>query len=207
MRIHPLGDAALLIELGSRIDVRLNGKARDLARRLRQLTGVEDAVASYCAVTVYYEPARVSFNRIREFAAARTPHLSAPDDEGKTFEIPVVYDGPDLADTAGKLGLDASEVVELHSAPTYYVFLIGFLPGQPYLGPLPPRLRLPRSAVPRAQVPAGSVAIAGRQTIVYPWGSPSGWHVLGRTSTLLFHSDRRPPALLRAGDRVRFIPA
>jgi len=122
-------------------------------------------------------------------------------------EIPVIYGGPDLEETAGKLGLEVAELVKMHSEKTYNVFLIGFLPGQPYLGPLPTRLRLARASIPRARVPAGSVAIAGRQTIVYPWVSPSGWHVLGRTSMSLFHPDRDPPALLRAGDRVRFVPA
>jgi KipI family sensor histidine kinase inhibitor len=164
-------------------------------------------VASYCAVTVYYEPRRVSYTRIRDLALRLSPRLRVRADEGRLHEIPVVYGGPDLEETAAELGLEVAQVVQMHSEKTYRVFLIGFLPGQPYLGPLPARLRLARVATPRAQVPAGSVAIAGRQTIVYPWVSPSGWHVLGRTSMKLFHPDSEPPALLRAGDRVRFVPA
>jgi inhibitor of KinA len=206
VRIHPLGDAALVVELGDRVDIRLNERARDLADRLRRVTGVEDAVASYCGVTVYYEPEQVSYSAIHHLVLALSPRLRARAKGGRLHEIPVVYGGAELEETAAQLGLEVAALVKMHSDKMYNVFLIGFLPGQPYLGPLPARLQLPRAATPRARVPAGSVAIAGRQTIVYPWASPSGWHVLGHTSVLLFHPNRHPPALLRAGDRVRFVP-
>lgn len=206
MRIHPLGDAALVVELGDRVDIRLNERARDLADHLRRVTGVEDAVASYCGVTAYYEPEQVSYTAIHDLVLELGPRLRSRAKEGRVHEIPVVYGGAELEETAAQLGLEAPALVKMHSDEVYNVFLIGFLPGQPYLGPLPARLKLPRAAVPRARVPAGSVAIAGQQTIVYPWASPSGWHVLGQTSVRLFHPDRTPPALLRAGDRVRFVP-
>jgi inhibitor of KinA len=177
-----------------------------LADRLRRVTGVEDAVASYCGVTVYYEPEQVSYSAIHDLVLALSPRLRTRAKSGRLHEVPVVYGGAELEETAAQLGLEVAALVKMHSDKVYSVFLIGFLPGQPYLGSLPARLQLPRAATPRARVPAGSVAIAGRQTIVYPWASPSGWHVLGHTSVLLFHPNRHPPALLRAGDRVRFVP-
>ncbi len=194
------------MELGSSVDVRVNARTRDLAHHLSRVEGVEDAVASYCAVTVYYEPRRVSYTHIRDLALKLSPHLGSRRDAGRLHHIPVVYGGADLEETAAELGLEVGQLVRMHAERMYRVFLIGFLPGHPYLGPLSESLRLPRRATPRAQVPAGSVAIAGRQTIVYPWASPSGWHVIGRSSMQLFLPDREPPAVLQAGDRVRFVP-
>ena len=124
------------------------------------------------------------------------------------FTIPVRYggaEGPDLAEVANQLQQTEQDIVRLHVEALYRVFMIGFLPGFPYLGPLPAALMLPRRAVPRLKVPAGSVAIAGRQTGVYPQDSPGGWHVIGRTDVRLFDPGARPPALLRPGMAIRFI--
>src|SRR2546429_9931197 len=111
---------------------------------------------------------------------------------------------PEVSDS---LNLSPREVVALHTRPIYRVFLVGFVPGWAYLGPLPEELELPRRRVPRTQVPAGSVAIAGRQTGIYPLPTPGGWHLIGTTSVKLFLPDRDPPCLFRAGDRVKFFPS
>lgn len=206
LRIHPLGDAALLVQLGSRIDIRLGAKAQTLAGRLRRRRGVHDALASYASVTVHYDPDLISYQTLRDAvtqSAHGSPMATRP---GRLHRIPVFYDGVDLSEVAEALGLTVAEVIRIHSGATYRVFLIGFAPGQPYLGPLPARLELPRRSSPRTYVPAGSVAIAGRQTNVYAWPNPGGWHVLGHTDTRLVFLDRDPPALLRAGDRVQFVP-
>jgi KipI family sensor histidine kinase inhibitor len=206
MKIQPLGDAALVVQLGSRIDTDLSAKAQTLANRLRSRQGVQDALASYCSVTVHYNPDSVSYQTLRSAVERLHQKPAKVTRSGRLHRIPVIYDGPDLPDAAEALGISIAEVIQIHSSATYRVFLIGFAPGQPYLGPLPAKLQLPRRSTPRTYVPAGSVAIAGRQTNVYTWPTPGGWHVLGRTDMRLVFLDRDPPALLRAGDRVKFVP-
>jgi KipI family sensor histidine kinase inhibitor len=126
---------------------------------------------------------------------------------GRLHRIPVNYDGPDIAEVGERLQLTREKIIEIHSRPIYRVFLVGFVPGWAYLGPLPKELVLPRRAVPRTLVPSGSVAMAGRQTGIYPLPTPGGWHLIGRTSVKLFLPDSDPPCLFRAGDRVKFFSA
>jgi KipI family sensor histidine kinase inhibitor len=125
----------------------------------------------------------------------------------RVVEVPVVYDGEDLAEVARLTGLSTAEVVQRHAAPEYLVAFLGFAPGFPYLVGLDPALHVPRRATPRTRVPAGSVGLAGEQTGIYPQPTPGGWQLIGRTSTALFDAEREPPALLAAGDRLRFVPA
>lgn len=206
VRIHPLGDTALLAELGTRLDTALNTRAIALAAALQKRRDVRRAVAAHGTVTVMFDPDQVTLDAlgaaIRRLAGKRPP----VDEPGRLHRIPVVYDGPDLDGVAARLGLSTRQVVELHVRPIYRVFLVGFVPGWAYLGPLPDELVLPRRATPRTQVPAGSVAIAGPQTGVYPFATPGGWHLIGRTSVRLFLPDSDPPSLFRAGDRVKFFP-
>jgi KipI family sensor histidine kinase inhibitor len=204
VRIHPLGDTALLAELGTRLDTALNTRAIALAAALKRRRDVRQAVAGYAGVTVHFDPDQTTQDAlgaaIKRLAAKRPP-MAEP---GRLHRIPVVYEGPDLEEVATRLNLSREKVVELHSRPIYRVFLVGFVPGWAYLGPLPEELELRRRHVPRTLVPAGSVAIAGRQTGIYPLPTPGGWHLIGRTSVKLFLPDRDPPCLFRAGDRVKF---
>ena len=124
---------------------------------------------------------------------------------GREVEIPTHYDGPDLRETAERSKLSIDELIALHSGQTYRAFFLGFLPGFAYCGVLDPRIVAPRLVRPRERVPAGSVAIADGQTSVYPFDSPGGWRLIGRTDTRVFDSTREPPALIRPGDRVRFV--
>lgn len=204
VRIHPLGDTALLAELGSRLDTALNTRAIALAAALRKRRDVRQAVAGYAGVTVYFDPDQASHESLGAAVkrlAAKRPKMEVP---GRLHRIPVTYDGPDLPEIAALLKLSPQEVVALHTRPIYRVFLVGFAPGWAYLGPLPEELELPRRPVPRIRVPAGSVAIAGRQAGIYPLAMPGGWHLLGRTSVKLFLPESDPPCLFRAGDRVKF---
>jgi inhibitor of KinA len=207
VRIQPLGDTALLAELGSRLDTALNTRAIGLAEALRKRRDVRQAVAGYTGVTVHFDPELATHDSlgaaIRRLAARR-PKMALP---GRLHRIPVVYDGPDLEEVAARLKLSLDEVVAAHTRPIYRVFMVGFVPGWAYLGPLPDSLELPRRDVPRLQVPAGSVAIAGRQTGIYPLPVPGGWHLIGRTSVRVFLPDSDPPCLFRAGDRVKFFAA
>lgn len=204
IKLHPLGEAAFLAELGTRLDTGLNTRAIALAAALKKRRDVREALAGYATVTVEFDPDQVSFEAlgaaVRRLANKRPPM----EEPGRLHRIPVVYDGPDLEAAAARLERSPLEIANLHQRPIYRVFLVGFVPGWAYLGPLPEELALPRLDVPRKQVPAGSVAIAGRQTGIYPLASPGGWHLIGRTSVKLFFPDRDPPSLFRAGDRVKF---
>ena len=207
VRIHPLGDTALLAELGTRLDTALNTRAIALAAALKKRRDVRQTVAGYASVTVHFDPNQVTYEALGEAIkrlATRRPPMEEP---GRLHRIPVIYDGPDMEAVAGQLNLSPEKIVELHSRPIYRVFLVGFVPGWAYLGPLDESLELPRRQVPRTLVPPGSVAIAGRQTGIYPLPSPGGWHLIGRTSVKLFLPDSDPPCLFRAGDRVKFFAA
>ena len=204
VRVHPLGDTALVAELGSRLDTALNTRAIALAAALQKRRDVRRAMAGHGTVTVQFDPDQVSLDAltaaIRRLATRRPP----VEEPGRLHRIPVVYDGPDLEEVARERGLTPSQVVEIHVRPIYRVFLVGFVPGWAYMGPLADALVLPRRATPRTQVPAGSVAIAGQETGIYPLVSPGGWHLIGRTSVRLFLPDSDPPSLFRTGDRVKF---
>ena len=213
--IAPLGDAAVLLTLGDRVDLALNRRVHRVAAAVRAgaLAAVTDVVPAYAALSVHYDPLHVDHatlaDALRTIArdALRTPDGDGAADAGAAHEIRTVYDGPDLDDVADRTGLHRDDVVALHAARTYTVYLLGFVPGFAYLGDLDERLALPRRAAPRARVPAGSVAIAGRQTAVYPLATPGGWHLLGTTGAAVLDVARTPPALLAPGDRVRFAPA
>lgn len=207
MRIHPLGDSALLAELGTRLDTALNTRAIALAAALKKRRDVRQAIAGYASVTVQFDPDQTTHESLAaaiKRLASKRPPMAEP---GRLHRIPVTYDGPDLAEVAERLKLTREQVVEIHTRPIYRVFLVGFVPGWAYLGPLPEELELPRRHVPRTQVPAGSVAIAGRQSGIYPLPTPGGWHLIGRTGVKLFLPDSDPPCLFRAGDRVKFFAA
>jgi KipI family sensor histidine kinase inhibitor len=207
VKTHPLGDAALLVELGTRLDTALNTRAIALAAALKKRRDVRQAIAGYASVTVHFDPDQITQDALAaaiKRLASKRPPMAEP---GRLHRIPVVYDGPDMEAVSSVLALSPAKIVELHTKPIYRVFLVGFVPGWAYLGPLPEELELPRRQVPRTKVPAGSVAIAGRQTGIYPLATPGGWHLIGRTSVKLFLPDSDPPCLFRAGDRVKFFAA
>jgi len=204
IRVHPLGDTAVLAELGTRLDTALNTRAIALAAALKKRRDVRQAIAGHASVTVQFDPEQITLDAlaaaIRRLATKRPPM----EEPGRLHRIPVVYDGPDLDDVTERLSLTRQRVIDLHVRPIYRAFMVGFVPGWAYLGPLADELVLPRRAMPRTQVPAGSVAIAGQQTGIYPLESPGGWHLVGRTAVKLFLPDSDPPSLFRAGDRVKF---
>lgn len=208
-RITPLGDAAFTVTFATDFDRQAGHRVRALARLLarRALPGVLETVAGYVALTVHYDPLEIDFASIRErvralIAEPPGPMSSAP--TGRRHVVPVRYDGPDLDEVAARTGLARADVIARHAGREYEVALLGFVPGFAYLAGLDAALVLPRRQTPRTRVPAGSVAIAGAQTGVYPAATPGGWHLLGTTSVSLFDPDREPPALFAVGDRVTF---
>jgi KipI family sensor histidine kinase inhibitor len=210
-RILEAGDSALLLELDTRIDPAVNARAVAMAAAIRreQLPGVRDVVPTYRSVAVYFDPLTIPSDRIR--ASLETAmHAPAVITEGRLIEVPVAYGGeagPDLAEVAVWSGLTPASVVDRHREPLYRVFMLGFLPGFAYLGPVDERIAAPRRATPRLRVAAGSVGVAGRQTGIYPRESPGGWNIIGRSSIRVFDPLRTPAALFAPGDRVRFVSA
>lgn len=211
-RYVPVGDAAILIEFGDRIDEAVNRRVRSLAATLAQepLHGLIEAVPTYRSLLLHYDPLHLDYVTLERWARERLEQsgaLALP--EPRQVEIPTVYGGPygpDLNFVARHNGLSAQEVIRIHSGTAYPVFMIGFTPGFPYLGGVDAAIAAPRLETPRTQVPAGSVGIAGQQTGVYPLASPGGWRIIGRTPLRLFDPHTDPPALLAPGDRVRFVP-
>ena len=212
--ILPLGEAAWTVALGDTVDLELHRRVTALAERIRaeRIPSVIEIVPAYATVTVFFDPLTGGANALRDRVAELavlpsgppSPSAAAP---APLITIPVRYDGPDLVDVAKATGLSEAEVVRRHTAPEYRVYLLGFAPGWAYLGDLDPGLVLPRRTQPRTRVPAGSVAIGGAQTGVYPLVTPGGWHLIGSTQVTMFDPAREPAALLSVGDRVRFEPA
>lgn len=212
-RICPLGDSALTVTLGDSIESQTHQRVLGFAEAVRalRLVNIREIVPAYAAVTVFYNPLFQSYadlaKRLQEVAqqsmtAAAPKHAPAP---GKVWEVPVRYDGPDLAAVAQARGLSETEVVRLHTARDYSVYLLGFAPGFAYLGPLDTALKMPRRELPRRTVKAGTVAIAGEQTAIYPLNTPGGWHLLGHTDLRPFDAQRDPAVLFSPGDTVRFV--
>ena len=220
MRLYPLGDAAVVLEFGPGISPATHRAiAAFNAYLARQpFAGLRETVPAFTTLTVYYDPWLLSNNgrhqpyeRAAEILRQRLAAAPAAEAAAATavVEIPVCYGGafgPDLAYVAQHAGLAPDQVVALHSGPDYLVHMIGFAPGFPYLGGLDARLATPRRPQPRALVPAGAVGIAGPQTGVYSLPTPGGWQLIGRTPRRLFDVARAEPSLLRAGQKVRFVP-
>ena len=213
-QIEVLSEDALLLRFGESIESSVNARVHAAATRLRdQLPGVE-CVPAYASLLLRFDPAHWSdseavapHQRLSERVLAAMRDL--PDLVGSTQEvdIPVLYGGdagPDLAAVAAHAGLSRDAVISRHSAATYRVAMLGFAPGFPYLLGLDPTLAMPRRADPRLSVPAGSVAIGGSQTGIYPQVLPGGWQLIGRTPLRLFDLQAPSPSLLQPGDRVRF---
>jgi inhibitor of KinA len=210
VRVAAAGDAALVVELPSRIDPAINDRARSLAQCLDAKWGaiLRDVVIGYCTVTVYFDPARVDGrwleSELKSLAASADESIASA---GALVQVPVCYEGdlaPDLDDVAAFAGCSHEEVVALHAGREYRVYMVGFVPGFAYMAEVDARIAAPRRPTPRTDVPAGSVAIAGGQTGVYPTVTPGGWNIVGRTPVKPFNPARPEPFLFQVGDRVRF---
>jgi len=212
MQIRPASDASLLVTFGAALSLEAHAQVRRLTEAFATLpVGVRNLHPAYTSVLIDFDPRRLGHRQVEDFVRERMAATDrAPETASRVVEIPARYggvDGPDLEDVARHTGLEPARVVELHASAEYLVYFLGFSPGFPYLGGMPAELTTPRLASPRKRVPAGSVAIGGAQTGVYPMESPGGWRLIGRTELKLFDAAADPPALLRVGDRVRFVAA
>ena len=210
-RVRSAGDSALLLELGSAIDEGVNALAVAVAASVRRagIAGVRDVVSTYRSVAVFFDPLATDPGEVAAALSAASLEPASVH-TGATIEVPVSYGGdcgPDLGNVASHGGLSNEGVIDRHTSRPYRVFMLGFLPGFPYMGIVDDAIAAPRRSTPRVRVPAGSVGIAGWQTGIYPQSSPGGWQIIGRTSVKLFDPQRTEPFLLAPGDSVRFVPA
>ncbi len=205
-----MGDRAVLVELGDDISPQINQKVRGLyiGTKGHRIKGIKDLVPSYRSLMAVYDPLVISLNSLE---SKMNEIWNALDDarlpDPRTVEIPVVYGdkyGPDLEWIADYHKMTPQDVIRLHTQPTYQVYMIGFMPGYPYMGEVPDELVTPRRKTPRTHVPGGSVGIAQKQTGIYPVASPGGWQIIGRTPVRLFDPQGKPPSFLEMGDRVKF---
>jgi inhibitor of KinA len=211
VRFLSAGDRALVVEFGDRVDRALSeGVLRlNAAIRSERPAGVVETVPTFRSLTIYFDPVVTTRSQLESAIDGLLHRKRGSRIAATLWRIPVCYEdefAPDLAEVARLTGLTRAEVVALHSGTRYHVYMLGFLPGFPYMGDLPPKLALPRRADPRVRVPAGSISIATSLTAIYPYESPGGWHLIGSTPVRLFDIARQQPALLAPGDAVIFEP-
>ncbi len=215
LQIQRFGPRGLLVRFASEVGEEALSRCRGLMSyfQAHPVKGVVDVVPAYGEVLLEFGADVTDFDPVqRELAADLRQARALPIEEATLHELPVRYDGPDLEDLAAAKGLTVDDVVEIHTATIYSVYQIGFSPGFPYLGPLDPRLHMPRLSTPRPRIEAGSVGIGGEQTGIYSIASAGGWRLIGRTEVELFRRELgegegcEDAFLLRQGDRVRFVP-
>jgi len=211
-RFQPASDQSLLVYFGQQITPEAHQHVMRLLRLLglEPVTGIRNLHPAYCSLLIQFDALKLGHDDLK---AILRPYLDRLEDvhlpDPRRVEIPVCYGGeygPDLNEVAAMHSMTPAQVIELHTSATYEVYFLGFVPGFAYLGELPMALVTPRLATPRRRVPVGSVGIAGNQTGVYPFATPGGWRLLGRTPTPMFQPNRSAMSLLSIGDRVRFTP-
>lgn len=211
-RIVPLGDSAVLVQLGDEIDLTVNQRVHALANLISASTidGVVEMVPAYATLLVHYDPLALSFTQIKNILREKLTQIQENvSRKPRQVEVPVRYGGewgPDLESVASHLGLRIDDVIRIHSEKIYTVYMMGFTPGYPYMGKLDDVLSMPRLETPRTHVPAGTVAIAGSQTGIYSIASPGGWNLIGWTPLKLFDPHSDSPFLFAPGDEVKFVP-
>ncbi|HYO22394.1 MAG TPA: 5-oxoprolinase subunit PxpB [Flavisolibacter sp.] len=212
--IFPLGDSALTIHFGNKIDDQANEKVLQLFTLLQHASPlIKDVVPAYSSLTVYYDAAvlhkskKPAFETIRDMVVPLLETERTLTQRGRRLTIPVCYAkkfAMDIEEMATQKNISVEALIETHTAAKYRVYMIGFLPGFAYMGKVHEKLITPRRKQPRTVVPAGSVGIAGEQTGIYPLSSPGGWNIIGRTPLKLFDANRNEPVFFQPGDEVKF---
>lgn len=211
MRIYPLGDTAVTLEISPRIDSETHQQVQALHHRIEQhpFPGMIEVISSFSTVTIYYDPSTITYEQIHTLLQQTIQHqrTNQTQSKGTLHLIPVCFEpcfAPDLLFLAQFHQLTVEQIIQKYTRAEYTVYAIGFAPGFPYLSGLPLELATPRRIKPRPHIPAGSVGIGGQQTGIYPTESPGGWHLIGRTPLRLFDHNCNPPGRLQTGDRIRF---
>ncbi|WP_462333012.1 5-oxoprolinase subunit PxpB [Schwartzia sp. (in: firmicutes)] len=212
MRIMPEGDRALVVDFGEYIDETVNDSVNRLARKIQEhhLDGIQEMIPTFRSLLILFDPERTSMRRVRsEIERLDITASESESKERRILRIPCCYGGKygeDLKDMEQVTGLSREEIISIHSGTDYCVYMLGFLPGFAYLGGLDERIAAPRLKTPRLSIPAGSVAIGGNQTGVYPIDSPGGWRIIGSTPIAFYDPSKENPILCKAGDYIRFVP-
>lgn len=207
----PSGDSAIVVQFGDEINRAVSDRVLRLHAALERarLAGVIETVPTFRSLLVHYDPVRACSADLTREIGKLVDLDEELEQRQRTWRIPVCYDedfAPDLQGVADRVGLTREDVVELHGSTRYHTYMVGFVPGFPYMGDLPPALVLPRRQDPRVRVPPGAVAIATSLTAIYPLESPGGWHLIGTTPVKIFDTAWQSPALLAPGDDVDFFP-
>ena len=211
-RFHPASDQSLLVYFGQQITLDIHQRVRKLLSLLERepIGGVRNLNPAYCSILVSFDALRLNHRDLEQILRGYIDRLDAMQiPTGRELQIPTCYGGefgPDLHEVSAMQGMTPDRVIELHTSVTYVVYFLGFVPGFAYLGELPQALATPRLDRPRHSTPPGSVGIAGNQTGVYPFATPGGWRLIGRTPIAMFRADREAMSFLSIGDRVRFTP-
>ncbi|MFZ7102134.1 MAG: 5-oxoprolinase subunit PxpB [Peptococcaceae bacterium] len=206
----PAGDKGIVIEFGSTICREINRKIRNLAAAIdnARLEGIGELVPTYRSLMLYYDPGKWGYGQlVAELKKIEAQVADADLFQPKVYYLPVLYGGEygsDLSFVGRYTDFSPDEVIKIHTAADYFIYMLGFTPGFPYLGGMDERISVPRLEIPRTVIPTGSVGIAGNQTGVYPLESPGGWRLIGRTPVKLFDPSRNSPFLLEAGNYLRF---
>ena len=212
LRFLPCGDSALTALFSDEMNNETNRRIRFLAAALdrKAIRGITETVPTFCGLTVYFDPLTISARAVKQkLISLMKTYKDTSAEKKRVFLIPVCYDGkyaPDMDDVCAFTGLDRQQVIDLHTSTDYLIYMLGFLPGFPYLGGMDKRIEVPRLDSPRTAIPAGAVGIGGKQTGIYPLASPGGWRLIGRTPVKVYDPKQPDPIAYRAGDYIRFYP-
>lgn len=213
IQYYPLGDSAVVMQFGDVISKTINLQVRAVAAWLDEYTfeGFVEYVPAFTSITIYYEPWLLNYREMILLLQEMAGNIADTEmqEQSEVLTIPVHYGGamgPDLEYVANYHHIGIDEVIAIHTQPEYLVYMMGFAPGFPYLGGMDERIATPRKESPRSKIPKGAVGIAGSQTGIYPMETPGGWQLIGQTPLELFDAGKEEPALLKAGDRIRFTP-
>ncbi|WLR54188.1 5-oxoprolinase subunit PxpB [Mesobacillus subterraneus] len=210
--ISPLGDLAVVLSFGNEINEKTNGRIQLFVSKLEKekIKGIVEWVPAYTSLTIYYQPDVIAYDDLKaELERVNLSPVKSKTDRPLVYEIPVCYGGEwgqDLAYVADYHGLDEQEVINLHANREYLIYMMGFMPGFPYLGGLPETLAVPRLDQPRQNVMPGAVGIGGNQTGIYPADVPSGWRIIGTTPVTLFSPEKEEPFFFSSGHYIKFVP-
>jgi len=210
--VNAYGDSAILVNFNQNIEKEIHHEVMTLYHSMTSVPGIRYMIPAYCSLTIVFDTREASIDSLKKIIGSWETHfdpktIRSTNAETKLYTIPVCYDAemaPDLEEVCNQTGKTIEEIINAHTSTEFYVYMVGFMPGFAYMGDMPGEFYCNRKAQPRTRVPQGSVGLSGLQSGIYPFESPGGWQIIGKTPLKLFDTARTPPALLAMGDSVRF---